>query len=257
MSVRRRTVAVTGSASGMGAAVLRHLEENGARVIGVDRQGAEVVSDLASEEGRRSAVAEVSELSDGHLDGVVACAGLGPQVSSGSAIVRVNYFGVMTVLDGLLPVLEKGEAPAAVVIASNAASLTPQHPGLLEELTKDHEEAAAKLAETLEGITSYGMSKLALVRAIRKRARSWGAAGVRLNAVAPGPIDTPMLEGILADPRLKPVVEALPVPLERHGSPQEVAVAIAFLLDPSSAYIHGSVLFVDGGSDAEMRPDAI
>jgi NAD(P)-dependent dehydrogenase (short-subunit alcohol dehydrogenase family) len=257
VSARRRTVVVTGSASGMGAAVRRRLERAGVVVIGVDRRDAEVVADLGDGPQRRSACAKVSELAGGCLDGLVTCAGLGPHVQPLSDIIRVNYFGTVVLLDGLLPSLMEGDAPAAVVFASNAASLTPQHPALLEELSSDNEEGAAKLADALDGITVYGMSKLGVVRAMRRRASRWGGAGVRVNAVAPGPIETPMLEGILADPQLREPVEALPIPLERHGSPEDVAAAVGFLLDPSSRYVHGSTLFVDGGSDAQLRPDSI
>jgi NAD(P)-dependent dehydrogenase (short-subunit alcohol dehydrogenase family) len=248
---------VTGSASGMGAAVRQRFERAGMRVIGIDLRAAEVQADLGTDEGRASAVASASELSGGQIDGIVTAAGLGPQVSPVADIMRVNYFGTTIVLDGLLPLLQEGEAPAAVLFASNAASLTPQHPRLVEELANDNEEGAAKLAEKLPGVTVYGTSKLALVRTMRRRVAAWAEAGVRLNAVAPGPIDTPMLEGIMADSEVGPLVEALPVPLSRRGAPHEVASAVAFLLDPANGYIHGSVLFVDGGSDALLRPDAI
>ena len=101
------------------------------------------------------------------------------------------------------------------------------------------------------------MSKLALTRAMRRRVGAWGRAGVRLNAVAPGPVDTPLLTGGLEDPVLGPLIEALPVPMGRRANPAEIAAAIGFLLDPANGYIHGSVLFVDGGSDALFRPDSL
>ena len=101
------------------------------------------------------------------------------------------------------------------------------------------------------------MSKLALARAVRRRAGTWAEHGVRLNAVAPGPVDTPLLAGGLEDPVLGPLIDALPIPLGRRGNPAEIAAAVACLLDPAHGYIHGSVLFVDGGSDALLRPDAI
>jgi NAD(P)-dependent dehydrogenase (short-subunit alcohol dehydrogenase family) len=257
LSPRRRTVVVTGSASGMGSALFERLDRAGMRVVGVDRAGAEVNADLRSDEGRDQAVEAASELCGGRLDGLVTCAGLGPQERATGDIVRVNFFGTIVIADRLLPLLAKGEAPAAVLFASNAASLTPLHHALLEELLHHEEEAAVKLAEGLDGITVYGMTKLALVRELRRRAGKWAAEGVRINAVAPGPVETPMLEGIMADPTVGPLVEALPVPLGRRASPHEVAGAAAFLLDPANSYVHGAVLFVDGGSDAELRPDAI
>lgn len=257
MARERRVVAVSGSASGMGKAVCGHFQRTGSRVIGIDIREAEVIADLRLPTGRKAASESVIEAAGGRLDTVVACAGLGPHVRPESDIVRVNYFGAVNLLDDLLPTLQRGEAPAAVVIASNSASLTPRDDALLAALERDDEEESASLAETAGGIAAYGMSKLALVRAIRHRARAWGNAGVRINSVAPGPIDTPMLEGIVANEALRNVIDALPIPLSRRGTVTEVAATIAFLADPANGYIHGVTLFVDGGSDAEIRPEAI
>lgn len=252
-----RTAIVTGSASGMGSAVRARLSAQGARVIGVDRSDADIISDLGTGEGRRSAIEQGLELTGGKIDWLVTCAGLGPQETPTADIVRVNYFGTVVLLDDLRGALGRGDSPAVVLFASNAVSLTPRNDGLLAALEGDEEDEAARLAESLDGTTVYGMSKLALVRAMRRRVRGWGESGVRLNAVAPGPIETPMLEGIRADNVVGPLVAALPVPLGRTGTAEEVASAVAFLLDRSNSYVHGSVLFVDGGSDAELRPDAI
>lgn len=254
---RRRTVAVSGSASGIGAAVRDRFERSGARVVGVDLHDAEVEADLSTGDGRRLALSAVAERCDGRLDGAVACAGLGPQVRPTGRIVAVNYFGTVALLDGLLPLLHEGEAPSAVAIASNSAGITPVDQALLEELAAGDETRATARAEECDGATVYGMSKLALARAVRRRAGPWGKAGVRLNAVAPGPVDTPLLRGSLEDPVLGPLVDALPVPLGRRASPAEIAAAVAFLLDPANDFVHGSVLFVDGGTDALLRPDAL
>jgi NAD(P)-dependent dehydrogenase (short-subunit alcohol dehydrogenase family) len=81
--------------------------------------------------------------------------------------------------------------------------------------------------------------------------------GVRPNAVAPGPVRTPLLQATLDDPVLGPLADALPVPLGRRAAPGEIAHAVTFLLAPASAYIHGAVLFVGGGTDALLRPDVI
>ncbi|HLX87091.1 MAG TPA: SDR family oxidoreductase [Acidimicrobiales bacterium] len=254
---RKRTVVVTGSASGIGAAVRDRFARSGARVVGVDLAGAEVHGDLSTAAGRQAAVAAVIDACDGCADGLVACAGLGPHVRPTPAIVAVNYFGALAVLDGLLPALEAGDAAAAAVVASNSAGITPPNPGLLDALAAEDEQTATSLAGALDGATVYGMSKLALARSIRRRVRAFGQAGVRLNAVAPGPVDTPLLAASLEDPTLGPLVDALPVPLGRRAAPEEIAGAIAFLLDPANGYVHGSVLFVDGGTDALLRPDAV
>jgi len=146
---------------------------------------------------------------------------------------------------------------AAVAVSSNAASLTPPHADLLKLLLEGDEDKASACAASIDGSTVYGTSKLALTRALRRRAGTWGDAGVRLNAVAPGPVETPLLAGGLEDPVLGPLINALPVPLGRRASAAEIAAAIGFLLDPANGYVHGSVLFVDGGSDALLRPDIL
>ncbi len=253
----RRTIAVTGSGSGIGAAVTRRLERSGLRVIGVDLHDATVTADLSGPDGRATAVAAVTELSGSRLDGLVLCAGIGPQVTPTESIASVNFFGALAVLDGMLSPLTEGEAPAAVVVSSNSAGLTPPNEELLGLLLDGDEDKACACAAGLDGATVYGMSKLALTRAMRRRVGAWGKAGVRLNAVAPGPVDTPLLAGGLEDPVLGPLIEALPVPMGRRANPAEIAAAIGFLLDPANSYVHGSVLFVDGGSDALFRPDSL
>ena len=122
---RRRTLLVTGSASGIGAAVWRRFERSGTRVVGIDLRDADVTADLSDPAQRIAAMAAVAELVGGRLDGAVVCAGLGPQTAPTDRIARVNYFGAIEVLDAALALLEEGEAPAAVAIASNSAGLTP------------------------------------------------------------------------------------------------------------------------------------
>jgi NAD(P)-dependent dehydrogenase (short-subunit alcohol dehydrogenase family) len=70
-------------------------------------------------------------------------------------------------------------------------------------------------------------------------------------------VDTPLLAGGLEDPVLGPLIEALPVPMNRRATAAEIAAAVGFMLDPANGFVHGSVLFVDGGSDALLRPDVL
>ncbi len=262
---RRRVAAVTGSASGIGAAVRARLERDGWDVIGVDLAGQEVEADLSTPAGRAAAVAGVLELaakvrrSTGpELDAVVACAGLGPHIERRDLLVSVNYFGAVAVLDGLLDALAYSGSSAAIAICSNSISVTPMpDPRLVELMLADDEAAALELAPSLDGPTVYAMTKLALGRALRRRVQVWADHHVRLNLVAPGPVQTPLLQGSRDDPVLGPLVDLLPVPLGRAAEPDEIAGPIAFLLSPESAMIHGSVLFIDGGSDALFRSDHV
>ena len=107
------TIVVTGAASGIGAATCERLSRDGHRTIGVDRHAADVVADLGTQDGRRSAVEKIQAASSGVLDGVVSAAGLGPY-DDPQAITRVNYFGAVAMLDELRDLLARGSAPAAV-----------------------------------------------------------------------------------------------------------------------------------------------
>lgn len=259
---RPRTVVVTGSASGLGAAIRFRLEVEKCRVVGVDLPGTdqEVEADLSNGAGRSAAMNAVLDACGGAIDGVVVCAGVGPHVTPRSLLVSINYFGAIEVLDGLRPALGAGNQPSAVAISSNSIGLIPMHdPALVDTMLEGDEAGAMRIADDpvldLDGSTVYGMSKQALARAVRRRASRWGKAGVRLNAVAPGPVLTPLLQGSLDDPTLGPLVDALPIPLDRRAEPMEIAATVSFLLSPNSSFIHGSVLFADGGTDALVRPD--
>ena len=130
--------------------------------------------------------------------------------------------------------------------------------GVVEALTADVSAGVAEglrllgvgAVEDVDATMAYAASKLALARAMRRRAPEWAKDGVRLNAVAPGAVATPLLDETLADPQLGPLVRAFPVPAGRFGTPDEIAAAIEFLLGASASFCIGSVLFADGGTDA-------
>jgi 3alpha-hydroxysteroid 3-dehydrogenase len=252
-----RVVALTGVQGGIGSAVRRSLEAAGARVIGIDLAGAEVTADLETAAGRQSAAAEVLRLCDGRLDGLVCCAGLGGTTVPAARIVSLNYFGAVELAEALLPALSRGEQPAAVVVSSVSSTAGPWRDHPIEQVCLDgDEDLARQLAnEARIAYFGYGCSKRALNVKVRRLAAPWGAAGVRLNAIAPGPVDTPMHQAALDDPLLgQPTREFVPL-LGRIATPDEIAAAIVFLLSPAASFVHGTVLFADGGCDAKLRSD--
>ncbi len=252
------TYLVTGAASGLGASVTARLRARGDRVVTVDLRDADVLADLGTVDGRTRAVAESLALIAGPLDGLIPCAGLGPQVPDHALIASVNYFGAVAFLDGCFDVLAAGTDSACVAISSNSTTIDPTvDADLVAAFLAGDEERARSIAAGLPGNSVYASSKVAVARSVRRRVTEWGGRGVRINAVAPGPFRSPLLQEGLDDPVFGPLIRGLPVPTGEIGSPDEVASVIEFLLSPEASYVHGSIVFVDGGIDALLRPDAI
>lgn len=250
-------VVISGCATGIGAAVRSRLEALGDEVVGLDLAGAEIEADLSSGSGRAGALDALRSRFPEGLDRLVLCAGLGGHVHDRARIASLNYFGVTELLDGMLPSLRRGEAPAAVAIASNSAQLSPEISDwpLVQTLLSGNEPEARAQAQATSGQRVYIASKNALGRAVRRRAGAWGEAGVRLNAVAPGTTRTPLLEAGLSEPGAGEAIRSFPVPLGRWAEPDEIAAVIVFLLGRDAGFVHGVVWYVDGGSDAMVRPD--
>lgn len=251
---------MTGSASGIGAATAARLAADGHRVIGVDLHDADVVADLSRPDGRQAAVdAVVDAMGDAALDGIVPCAGRGPLPSRpGSEVVSVNCFGTVELVEALRPRLAPGGA--VVAISSNSTTCQPGVPAALIDRCSAGDEAGARaLADTIPTLNGvYPASKIAVARWVRHRAvaEEWIGAGVRLNAVAPGMVETAMIAEGRADPVVGPLLDLFPIPLARPGQPEEVAEVIAFLLSPAASLLVGSIVFCDGGTDALLRADA-
>ncbi len=249
------TIAITGSASGIGAATAAALSAAGHDIIGIDLRDADVVADLSGPQGRAAAIEGVLERSGGVLDGAVLCAGIGPHTPDPLRLIDINYHGAVAVLDGLLPALRKGATPAVVVVSSVASTQSKWAENPLS--TAADRDAVAKALEPAgdyAGHLAYAWSKNALTVAVRERAVDWAAAGVRLNTVAPGSVTTPLLQAGLDDPRYGELIRGFTAPIARNGEPGEIASLIAYLLGPQAGFIHGAQFVIDGGMDAMLRP---
>ncbi|MDE0235951.1 MAG: SDR family oxidoreductase [bacterium] len=219
-------VLVTGGASGIGAETCRVLGDGRWDVVAADVVSAEgVVSLDVTDEAAWDRVLEDA----GPLAGLVNCAG----IRSRSSIVdtelddferhlRVNVVGTWLGIRGFLRRHQPGTAGAIVNVSSvNAEIAVPDQ-------------------------AHYVASKGAVSALTRAAAVEAATVGVRINAVAPGPVRTPMTAERLGDPEQAAWLDAR-VPMGRVAEPAEIAEAISFLLSDKASYITGEVLFTDGG----------
>ncbi|MCJ1696254.1 SDR family oxidoreductase [Rathayibacter caricis] len=259
-----RTSVVTGAASGIGKATAEHLRAQGHTVLGVDIQGADIIADLSTDEGRASLVEQADRLSGGRLDGVIAVAGL---VAPNPVTVSVNYFGAKATLEGLQPLLAKSDAPRAAVVSSMGA-LVDVHDALLARLLADDEPGAIAEAERLgteimeTGMSPiYGTTKNGIARYVRAHAKDemWAGAGIALNAIAPGVIETPMIAATLATEEGRAAMaKGAPAPYNGPAAPPAAPAALlAWLTSEENTFVTGQVIFIDGGAESILRPELV
>ena len=269
-----RTYVVTGSASGIGAATAQRLRDAGARVIGADLAGAEVIADLTTEAGRAALVEGAARLSGGTVDAVIANAGGGPP----ETMLQLNFFGAVATLQDLRPLLERSAAPRAVAVSSISSMQTPP-PGLVEACLAMDEAAAVALARRAHeagelgrnapaevpeagraSLALYGAAKQALQRWCRRTAptQGWAGQGITLNVVALGFYDTPAAGWALADPdRRAAMAQFSPLRGSCPGRPEAAAALLAWLTSPENTQLTGQILFADGGFEARSREEEI
>jgi NAD(P)-dependent dehydrogenase (short-subunit alcohol dehydrogenase family) len=252
-----KTYVVSGAASGIGAATTAVLGAQGDRVITVDLRDADVVADLSTPSGRADAVAAVQQLTD-VVHGLVPCAGIAGSTGVDSALVAsVNFFGAVALVRGLQPQLAAALGASVVLLASNSITGMPGWRASVAELCLADDEPAARAdAAEAESVMVYPATKAALAWWARREGVTpeWIGQGIRLNAVAPGMIDSPMTDQLLADPEIGPLVEAYPSAIGRAGRAGEIAALIAFMLSDASSLMVGSVVYADGGTDAMLHP---
>ena len=232
----QKTVLVTGSGGGIGEGTARVLAARGWHVLVNDLDPARVAK-VASEIGGTALPGDVASEPDaliaraiavtGRLDGLVNNAGIVRRIALADltaenidSTMAVNLRGLMLLSKAALPHLVK--TGGAIV---NLASYTADHP--------------------LPGAGAYSVSKCGVVGFTKLAALEWGPLGIRVNAIGPGMIDTPMATS-LRDP-VKYEHRRRLVPLGRIGTPEEAGKVIAFLLSDDAAYVSGQVIMVDGG----------
>ena len=259
-----RKYVVSGAASGIGKALTEQLRAEGKTVIGVDLRGTDVNVDLTTVEGRSELVSKVTELSGGTIDAIVAVAGLAAPIP---ATVGVNYFGTIATLEGLRPLLAGSGAPRAALVASLAA-LEPIDPPLHAALLAGDESKALELATAIADAPTdtpsnaiYNTSKNAIALWVRTNAPTdeWAGAGIALNAIAPGVIETPMIASILATEEGRAALAAgAPAPLNGPAAPAAAPAALlAWLTSEQNTHVTGQIIFVDGGAEVLRRPTTV
>lgn len=248
--------AVTGAASGIGAAIVNKLKSQGHDVVGIDLRNADINVDLSQAAGRAAAFEGILKAAPNGLDGFVPCAGVGPQTNPISLVPKINYFGTVALVEALKEnlIVKRG---AVVLISSNSATMQSYDEAYVQALLNNDEAAAVQIIEKLDGQTAYGGSKFALACWMRKNNLEYARAGVRINAIAPGYTETNLTKAGMQDPIYGPAIKAFveSIPIGRPGLPEDQANATAFLLSQEASFISGAVLFVDGGHDALFRPD--
>jgi len=199
-----RTVVITGAAYGNCMATAALAEARGWRPVRVDLNEGDVKADLATAQGRAHLVEGVTALLGERLDAVIVCAGV---TSPTPLTLKVNYFGATATLEGLRPLLTKGQSPRAVGVTSFASIMQPDAE-LVEACLSGDEAAALRLAEGKDPAVYYASSKAAFARWMRRQATTvdWVRAGILLNGIAPGMVVTPMTQALVDDKARRAVV---------------------------------------------------
>jgi NAD(P)-dependent dehydrogenase (short-subunit alcohol dehydrogenase family) len=269
MSADGRVVVVVGT-GGMGLAVAKRLGAGSTLVLADCDTGAlenaanelraegyrviEHQTDASDESSVASLARTASEL--GRVEVLVHTAGVSPVQASVEAILRVDLLGTALMLDAFASTIAYGGA--GVFVASMAANLFPQNLDLERRLASVPTSELLALPELAASAvpdsgTAYSLAKRANQVRVRSASLAWGQKGARVNSISPGVISTPMGAAELDGPNgafMRQMVEASPT--GRLGTPHDIASAVEFLVGPSSSFITGIDLLVDGGVVASV-----
>lgn len=251
MDVAGKTVIVTGAASGIGAETSAELHRRGATVIAVDRKPAPD-SDVFFEAdlGEPASIDRLVGLLPDGADGLCNIAGV-PPTAPAEQVLKVNTLGLQRLTLGLAPKLADGAS--IVNLASMAGNGWRDHLDQIFELeSAGWDDVAGFVARhDIDGTArSYFLSKEAVVVWTMRNRWTWRDRGIRMNAVSPGPIETPILPDFIE--MLGDRAQESLRNMERMGQPEDVTPIIVFLLSDQSIWFRGANLTPDGGMGAHL-----
>ena len=251
----KRVIVVTGAASGIGAAAAQLLRETGATVIGVDIKepaAGDVDQFVFMDQSDSASIdAAVSEIPD-KVDGLINSAGVPPGPKHSPAMVlKTNFYGLREFTQKLLAKMSEGSA--IVNLTSGAGMGWAQNISLLQEALAinqigdvDDFTARHKIHNSgIENLAAYPLSKQLLIVWTASAYPIWKETGVRMNAVAPGAVDTPILDDFLTA-----FGEESATRMQAIGasSALDIANIAAMLLDPAYEWINGATIPAERGA---------
>ena len=254
---------VTGGSSGIGAKTVEYLRAQGHLVYNIDVNNGDISANLANVEGRQEVIDRLHVLCSEGMDGLVCCAGVSNACGNLKLIISLNYFGAMRLAEGVFDLLEKRRG-ACVVVVSNTISQGAARMDVVNLLNNQMDEPRVlalmeKLDAQKDAHAMYVATKYALARWMRRVSADWAAHGVRINAVAPGNVETAMTAKLSAHERV--AVLALPIPTmygqDKLMDPSDIANSIVFLVSQQAHGVNGIILFCDGGTDALLNTEKV
>ena len=249
MSFDGKTIVVTGTSSGVGAATAALLKKRGARVIGLDAKGdGEGLDgfhnfDLTDPDSIDGALGAIDE----PLHGLANVAGV-PGSFDGETVMRVNFLGLRHVTETLLPRLKPGSA--IVQVASDAGAGWRDQIDLIHDLMRQRSYKAG-LAwvqdHPLSGPEAYYFSKACSIVFAIAGSMLAQPYGVSSLSVSPGAIETPILKDFYASMSAEILDRQMAQSGGRNAEPEEIAKVIAFALSEDATWLNGTDIRADGG----------